>query len=129
MVFLLYDVTVSACATRASFFLIDRVRNQCLVRFPANVRLEPCVNDGVKRPLSQCQQRRKAPIIMVSWAPFSTAVAVSTEHCPKAPFQSGKVVQHRHNIGWFLCSGGREDYENQGDALIMHCALNSLICA
>ena len=48
------DVTVSASATRASFFLIDRVRNQCLVRFPANVRLEPGVNDGAKRPLSRC---------------------------------------------------------------------------
>ncbi len=45
---------VSASATRASFFLIDRVRNQCLVRFPANVRLEPGVNDGAKRPLSRC---------------------------------------------------------------------------
>jgi len=51
-----------------SFFLIDRVRNQCLVRFPANVRLEPGVNDGAKRPLSQCQRRREAPIITVSRA-------------------------------------------------------------
>jgi len=59
-------------------------------------------------------------------APFSAAV--STENCPKALFQSGKAVWHMHNIGWCLCSGGREDYENQGDALITHCALNSLIC-
>jgi len=59
------DVTVSASATRASFFLIDRVRNQCLIGFPANVGLEPGVNDaqsahyhgvndGAKRPLSWC---------------------------------------------------------------------------
>jgi len=68
MVFLLYDVTVSACATRDSFFLIDRVRNQCLVGFPANVGLEPSVNDGAKRPLSRCQQQREAPIITVSRA-------------------------------------------------------------
>jgi len=45
------DVTVSASAT---FFLIDPVRNQCLVGFPANVGLEPGVNDGTKRPLSRC---------------------------------------------------------------------------
>jgi len=49
------DVTVSASATRASFFLIDQVRNQCLVGFPAKVGLEPGVNDGAKRPLSRCQ--------------------------------------------------------------------------
>jgi hypothetical protein len=62
------DVTVSASATRASFFLIDRVRNQWLVGFPANVGLEPGVNDGAKRPLSRCQRRREAPIITVSRA-------------------------------------------------------------
>jgi len=66
MVFL--DVTVSASATRASFFLIDQVRNQCLVGFPTNVGLEPGVNDGAKRPLSRCQRRREAPIITVSRA-------------------------------------------------------------
>ncbi len=62
------DVTVSASATRASFFLIDRVRDQCLVGFPANVGLEAGVNDGAKHPLSQCQRRREAPIITVSRA-------------------------------------------------------------
>jgi len=32
------------------------------------VRLEPGFNDGAKRPLSQCQWRREAPIITVSRA-------------------------------------------------------------
>jgi len=58
------DVTVSASATRASFFLIDRVRNQCLVGFPANVGLEPGVND-------------EAPIITVSRASPSRRAARS----------------------------------------------------
>jgi hypothetical protein len=36
-------------------------------------------------------------------------------------------VQRRCNIGCFIHDGGKEDNENQCNALIMHPALNSLI--
>jgi hypothetical protein len=66
------------------------------------------------------------------------AICTSSEHL-LAPLQQNNIAQmhhfglalrrvwHRHNIGCCIHSDGKEDDENQYNALILHRALNSLI--
>jgi hypothetical protein len=66
------------------------------------------------------------------------AICTSSEHL-LAPLRQNNIARMhrfglalrrvwcRHNIGCCVHGNGKEDNENQCDALIMHCALNSLI--
>jgi hypothetical protein len=66
------------------------------------------------------------------------AICTSSEHLSALPLQNNiaqmhpfglvsRQVQRRHNIGCCVHGDGKEDDENQCDALITHHALNSII--
>jgi hypothetical protein len=96
------------------------VRGRLMVLFPDDIT--PCLT-----AILTAQRRLHWGAICTSSERLSAPQQknnIAQMHCFSLALQR---MRHRHNIGCCVHSDGKEDDENQCDALIMHCALNSLI--